>query len=143
LLLATAAIYWSTIFNHAVIALERQKKMLFGFFIVAVISVVGYLVFIPTYSYWAAAIITVISEVLILIISAAVVFSHTKHGLSLSVFGRSLAASILMGGLILTAESLSQNLIWLLLVGAVAYSLLIFALGGVKMELIREVLGRE
>jgi O-antigen/teichoic acid export membrane protein len=143
LLVATGAIYLSTIFNHAVVALEEQRKMLVGFAMVAVISLAGYLLFIPLYSYWAAAGITVMAEVLILIISTAVVWRKIRTFVNFKVFNLSIIASLLMAVALLIFNSFGfTNLLFLLIVGAVLYFVLVYLLGGVDKASLQEIISR-
>ena len=96
LLLATAAIYISGLFGYAVVALDRQKSMIKFYALNALISVAGYLVFIPRYSYWGAAWMTVFTEVFILITAAWTVYQTLKFFPQLNIFFKSAAASFVM-----------------------------------------------
>jgi O-antigen/teichoic acid export membrane protein len=142
LILATGAIYLSTVFNHAIIALEQQRKILKGFAAVAVISLTGYLIFIPIYSYWAAAWFTLLAEVLILIISALVVYRALKKFVNLEIFGKALLASILMALILLALNWAGAELLLSLIVGGGVYCLLMYWLGGIKGT-VEKILGRE
>ncbi len=77
-----AAIYVNTILSHAIVALQAQRKMLPFYALVALGSIVGYLVFIPRFGAIAAAWVTVASEVAILLGSTATTlgfFSFRPH----------------------------------------------------------------
>lgn len=65
LLLAIAGIFISCLFNHILIAINRQKIMVWPYLAVAVTAVPAYLILIERFSYWGAAAVTVYSELLI------------------------------------------------------------------------------
>ncbi|MBI5621440.1 flippase [Candidatus Falkowbacteria bacterium] len=142
LLLATGAIYLSTIFNHAVIALEQQRRMLWGFAAVALISLFGYFMFIPVYSYWAAAGFTVVAEVLIFIISMVVVYRTLHRLVSLASVSRVVAATALMGLALYLLILIQAPFFLMLLLGIVVYLLVLYGVGGITKGFIREIVGR-
>jgi O-antigen/teichoic acid export membrane protein len=142
LLLATAAIYLSTVFNHAVVALGAQKKMLWGFAVVAVISLIGYFWLIPLYSYTAAAGITVVGEVLILLISGAVIYRAVGSLVNFKIFLRAFLASLVMACFLWLGQGNGWGLGWLLLLGVAVYAAALYIVGGVRKELLVELLRR-
>ncbi len=143
LIFATGAIYLSNIFTHAIIALEQQRKILKGFALVAIISLVGYILFIPHYSYWAAAGITVLAEGLILIIAAGVVFKTIGSFVRFNIFNKALLASVVMGLVLYCLVLAGGGLVLLLIVGVAVYGLVMYLVGGLKKSLVKEILGRD
>lgn len=93
---ATCAVFYGSLFGHAVVAVQKQKGMIFGYFFVAVVATLGYILFIPNYGMLAAAWVTLASEVLIAIIAAVVVLATSKTRLSPRLLIASLAASVIM-----------------------------------------------
>ena len=65
LLIAIAGIFASCLFNHILIAINRQRVMIKPYLLVAITAVPIYIIFIKQLSYWGAAIVTVYSELLI------------------------------------------------------------------------------
>ena len=59
LLIATGAILTAGLFGYVIVALNKQKQMIKFYAANAIISIIGYLIFIPLYSYWGAAWMTV------------------------------------------------------------------------------------
>lgn len=102
LMLATGIIFLGSLFTHAIVALNQQKAMIKFYLITAVIAVILYIKFIPIYSYYAAAGITVLAELLIALSAAYKVYSVSALKLSWLVFAKALLASSLMA-LVLTA----------------------------------------
>ncbi|PIR94874.1 hypothetical protein COT95_01820, partial [Candidatus Falkowbacteria bacterium CG10_big_fil_rev_8_21_14_0_10_37_6] len=54
LIFAAGAVYLGVIFSHSIIAIEKQKQTIWAYVFVAVTALAGYLIFIPTYSYFGA-----------------------------------------------------------------------------------------
>ena len=78
LMFAVGAIYLNTIFPHAIIALKAQKKMIPLYVAVASLTLIAYLLYIPTYGFTAAAILTVVSEVSVVTASCLVTRSYVR-----------------------------------------------------------------
>lgn len=62
-------IYFSNLFNYAIIAIGKQKQTIKYFLTCAVIGLGGYLIFIPAFGYYGASIITLFVELLIAVFS--------------------------------------------------------------------------
>lgn len=148
LLVATAAIYFSNVFTHAIIAVEQQRRMLGGFAAVAVVALIGYLVLIPRIGYWGAAGVTVFAEVAILLISILVVRQTTAVKIRWSIFSRAAGAAVIMGAVVwLAGQSINASSGWqlsaIILLGAGVYIAALWLLGGLDKKIVTEVLGRD
>jgi len=137
LIFAVAAIYFSNIFTYAIVATHNQKKMIWGFAAVAVISLVGYLYFIPRYSYIGAAGMTVLTEVLVLLISAILIYRETNIRPRFIISGKALAAALFMGVILYMARGL--NFFLEIIVAATVYFVVLCLIGGVQKETIKEI----
>ncbi len=138
LIVAVGIIYVNTVYSHAIVALNAQKKMLPIYIGVALVTLAGYLLFIPTYGMWAAAWLTVASEGAIFLGS----FFMTRVKSSFSLNGRpffaACLASLLMGIVVWYTKSC-----WLpipILSGIVVYVIFILIFGGVSRETLKEIL---
>ncbi|MBI5230447.1 MAG: flippase [Candidatus Magasanikbacteria bacterium] len=69
LLLALLAIFFGALSGHTIVAINKQRVMVWGYIIDALISFILYLILIPPYGARAAAWITVFSEVFILLMT--------------------------------------------------------------------------
>jgi O-antigen/teichoic acid export membrane protein len=135
LIFAVAAIFLGTMFSHAVIALDKQKKMI-GFYIFTSLSALAaYLVLIPRFSYFGAAGVTIYSEVLIAIFSAVCVFKYSRCRLNLKITARAILSSLGMGLFIyLTAfyQATLGGLILVMIGASFIYFLLLYCLNGIR-----------
>jgi O-antigen/teichoic acid export membrane protein len=96
LILATTAIYFGTLFGYLVVALNKQKTMLFGYAFVALTAMAGYLIFIPRFSVYGAAWVTVYSETMIVLIGLTIILLTTRIKLSFYAPLAALASAIIM-----------------------------------------------
>lgn len=138
LIVAAVIIFIGTVSSHAIVALDAQRRMLPIYIGVAVLTLIGYLLFIPTYGMWAAAWLTVFSE-------GAVAFGATLVSLRLSGTQVSLVPYLKIGFATFLMSVAIEPLRDLPLIipigaGAIIYATLIFALGVVSRETLRDIL---
>jgi len=138
LIIATGIIFIGNLFGNTVVAVNRQRQIIWAYAVIAILSLGGYLIFIPLYSYLGAAWMTVVSEFLITFASFYVVWRATRIGISLKLFFKSLLASIGMGVVLFLLGG--QSLILMILVGILVYTLLLYLLKGFSKKLIREII---
>lgn len=147
LIYAVAAIFLGAMFSHAVIAVNRQKKMI-GFYVFTSISALAaYLYLIPKYSYVGAAAATIYSEVMIAIFSAYCIFKYTRFLPNLKIVLKSLLASLFMGGFISLFSGYVQTSLGHLLIISVAaaliYFILLYIIGGIKSEDLKAIIKKQ
>ncbi|MCL4354873.1 oligosaccharide flippase family protein [Patescibacteria group bacterium] len=76
ILLLSLPIFFATSFLQWIfISLERQKFLMYIYFVSAVVNVVLNLIFIPKYSYFASAVITGISETIVFVVLLVSLFN--------------------------------------------------------------------
>jgi O-antigen/teichoic acid export membrane protein len=138
LILAAAAVFFGSMFGHAVIAVGKQKPMIWGYAIVAVLATAGYLYFIPRFGAEAAAWVTVGSEGLIAIFTFAMVFATTKFAPNPGTALRAISAALAMAVVLHYLPDIQVLL--KVLVGAVIYALVAFIFGAVTKSTLLELL---
>lgn len=67
IIVPTAFIFINVLFGYVIVVVERQRQMVWAYAGVAVFALTLYILLIPRYGMWAAAIITVISELAMLL----------------------------------------------------------------------------
>ncbi|MBN2854351.1 flippase [Patescibacteria group bacterium] len=97
LIFSLLAIFPGTIFAHAVIAIDKQKKMIPFYIFTSVTSLLAYLILIPKFSYFGATAVTIYSEITIGIFSAYCVLKYSSFKFSLKRMSRAFLASLIMG----------------------------------------------
>ncbi|MFH1621025.1 MAG: flippase [Patescibacteria group bacterium] len=138
LIFAVAIIYFGTVSSHVIVALDAQLKMMPVYIATSVVTVVGYILFIPQYGMWAAAWLTVFSEACVALGATLISLKIAKTSLLWSPIFKSILAAVAMGLLIQPIKNL-----WLpipILAGAVIYPILILATGALSKETLKELL---
>lgn len=140
LILATTVIYLSVLFSHIIVALNKQRKMIWGYVATAAVSLILYFIFIPIYGMYAAAWITVFSEAMIALITFLVVYLTLKWRPNMKISNRALLSAVVMAFIIYIISSYISNVIVLILIGGIIYTILLYLLGGVSKKLIFDII---
>ncbi len=140
LVLALVGVFLGGLFGHLVVAINKQKQMILGYLIVALITLPGYIYFIPIYGMWGAAWMTILSETLIAIFTFLMVYKHSKALPSPVVFFKSLFAA---GVMYFILTSLPQTHVAIdIIIGAISYLVVMLAVKGVEPEEIKKLLSK-
>ncbi|HLD28095.1 MAG TPA: flippase, partial [Patescibacteria group bacterium] len=62
LIFAVAIIYLGALFTYTIVACGQQKRLIKFYLFTAVLAIILYIILIPRYSYWAAAPLTIMTE---------------------------------------------------------------------------------
>ncbi|MBT4856655.1 flippase [Candidatus Uhrbacteria bacterium] len=125
---AGALVFWGSLFGHAIVGVNKQRVMTWGYAAVAVLTIAGYIIFIPAHGMWAAAWLTLFSELLIGIVTATVVMRVGGFRPRFGMVLRGLIASIIMAVVLIMLPT--QNAIILLPAGILIYGIIIPLIGG-------------
>lgn len=138
LLIAIGLIFLGTVSSHAIVALDAQRKMMPIYIIVALLTLAGYILFIPQYGMWAAAWLTVFSEGLVAIAATVISVRISKTKIAWMPLIKIAGVTAIM---IFGVRAVGD--LWLpipIAVGALIYTGLILATGAVSIETLKEVL---
>ena len=138
LVLGAGALFVGSLFAHVIVALDKQKMVIWGYAIDAAISLVLYFIFIPKYSYIGAAWVTVFSETLIAIIGLWIIYRVT--GILpkfLKIFSKSFLATIPMAVALYYLREL--HVVFLMSLATIIYGLFIILFKGVTMKEVKEI----
>jgi len=140
LTVAAGCVFFGSLFGHAIVAIGRQRTMLWVYAGDALVSLALYLIFIPRFGAVAAAIITILSELVIAVGAGAIVARATGFRARLSAPAKALAAATLMGGAVAAIDG--AHVLIRMAVGAAVYGALIVAFGALSREDLRALLTR-
>jgi O-antigen/teichoic acid export membrane protein len=158
LVLATAIIFIGTLFGYLIVAVDKQRTMIWGYGFVAATAIAFYLLAIPRFSIIGAAWVTVYSELMVLVISMVVVLRTARIRLRAMTLMKSAAAAlgmyaVLLGilnsvttvldGLVGNWSSSVQagfHLAVLVPFGAAIYAVLLVLLRGIRISEIKDLL---
>ncbi len=138
LIFATAFIFLGSLVTHTIIAMEKQKSMLKFYFLSAAIALIGYLFFIPKYSYTGAAYITVAVEFLVTFFAFMIIWQTIKFFPSLRILFRALLAGLIMG--VVLYFLIGINLFLLIILSILVYFISLYFLKGISKKTIKEIL---
>ncbi|MFA6525332.1 MAG: flippase [Patescibacteria group bacterium] len=137
LIVTTGIIFIGNLFGNAVVVVNKQKEILKYYMAIAVISVSGCLLLIPTYSYMGAAWMTVLSQSLITLATMYVVWRKTKIFPSMKFFTKALIACAGMAAVLKLLDGYS--LLVIISAGMITYGSILFLLKGISKDLIKEI----
>lgn len=138
LLIALFAIFFGALSGHAIVSLNKQRMMIWGYIITAALTLVGYFIFIPRYGAIGAGWMTVFSEILILIFTFAVVEKTIRLWPSFAIFNKSLISSCAMLAAVYFTPL--PHFVYSLFLAILTYCLVLFLLKGVTKEMIVELI---
>ncbi len=144
LVLAAGFVFFGVIFSHAVIAFDRQRILIKPYIFISLVSLVGYFIFIPMFSYFGAAWMTVISEMLAGVVALYFTWKISRFFPNFKVVMRALAASIAMAvAIYFLPEFFYQSnlgLLMILIIAAFVYFPLLFIFGGISKNDLKDLL---
>ncbi|MDD5528035.1 MAG: flippase [Patescibacteria group bacterium] len=129
LIFAAGFVFVSSFLAHVMVALDKQRKIIPAYIFTAITSVIGYLIFIPRFSYFGAAAMTVYSEAAITLFMIFYTVRYAKFFPRLNILSKAILASLIMGAaLYFVPRDFYQNGWYLLMAIAGASALYFFAL---------------
>jgi len=137
LILALVAVFFSSLYGHAVVAVNKQRAMIWGYAAAALVATAGYLILIPRYGAWGAATVTLVSEILIAAITFLVVSRASGAKPTCVIALKALACAALMYAVL---KILPQTHVLIeVALGAATYTASMVAIGGIDIKKIREI----
>jgi len=125
-------------FGYTIIALNKQREVMMKYGLTAILSLSLYVWAIIHYSYYGAAWVTLFSEYFISVLLMMTVVRTIGYWPRLTVFFKSIFASLIMAGSIYFIRDMHVAII--LLVAAGIYSVTLLAVRGVSITMIKEML---
>lgn len=141
LMIAVGAVFFGSLFGNLINVIHAQRQMLIGYGIVALGGLAAYLYFIPLYSYWAAALITITTEIIIAVFGFGIFYLKTRVAPSLALCGKALCASVAMG-ILLYAFPFWPSILKVV-AGALVYIIVLFLTGALTRELVASLLPKK
>lgn len=128
LIIATGVIFIGNLFGHLIVAVGAQKKMIKVYFIGALLNIALNLILIPDFSYIGSSIATLITELLVLALSIAILKNSIKYLPSFKLFAKALVAGGVMAIMLLV--TLNWSIFILVPLGALIYFLVLYSIKG-------------
>lgn len=135
---AVFGVYLGAVFGHTAVAINKQKQTIWIYASDAVITLIGYLIFIPRFGMTGAALMTVFSELYAGFFLFLTIRHYTQERLQMKTFGKILFASVVMSVVLFALRDL--HIILLVLLGALVYGVVLVAIRGISKETLREII---
>jgi O-antigen/teichoic acid export membrane protein len=147
LIVAAGFVFFSVFLSHVIVAVGAQRKIIWAYFFTAITSVLGYLIFIPKFSYFGAASVTVYSEAAITVFMVFYAWRCAEFIPKLKIFLKSLIASLIMCGVLFIIPANFYDRIWglilTLLLASVVYFIILYLEKGLTRKDFLRLLNRE
>ncbi len=138
LIFATGAIFFSHLFGNAAVASNQQKKLMWVYIFTAILAVVLNLLLIPKFSYYGAAVSTVVSEIVVTFLTAIVVWRVVGVGLNFVAFGKTLIATGVMALALWIMPD--WNFFIQIIIAIVCYFAVAFSIKAISIKTVFEVI---
>ncbi len=135
--IAVFGLYLGAVFGHTAVAIGKQKQTMWIYISNSIITLIGYLIFIPMYGMYGAAWMTVFSELYAGILLWLTIRHYAKENLKLKTFSKIIFASLVMGGILLLLPQL--HVVILAILGMIIYGLVLILTKAVSKETISEI----
>ncbi|MEA1909980.1 MAG: flippase [Patescibacteria group bacterium] len=127
-------------FIYTVIAADSQQKLIKPYLLATIFNIGANFIFIPVYSYWAAIIITILTEVIVFIAAWRLVSKDLGLSVNWSVSSKAMVNSLIMFGII---SALSPMSMWFVIgVAIISYAALSLLTKTIKINDIKELISR-
>lgn len=136
LIFAAAIIFFGTLFGYAVVALDKQKTMIKGYLAGAVVGLALYFLLIPAFSYWGAAIGTVVTEIVVASYAYILVRQTSGQSVSGKIILKALPAAIV---LVIFLKFIKIYWVARALLGGISYLLVLIATKAVPLAFVKEI----
>ncbi len=135
--LAVFGLFIGAIYGHTAVALDRQKQTMIIYISAAVLTLIGYLIFIPKYGMIGAAWMSVFSELYVGILLFIMIHRFVKLSLPHAYIFKIIISSLIMALVIYLFRSLPVLLT--IAIGALVYGLSLIATKAVSKNTLREI----
>ncbi len=141
LILALIGVFLGALYGHLVVALDKQRPMIWGYISVAIVSITGYFLFIPTYGMWGAVWVTLFSEALIAIITFLVVYKVSGALPNLIVAIKAIVAAAVMYFALSVLPA--THVLLDIMIGAVVYLFVMLLIKGIRPQEIKSLISHQ
>lgn len=140
LAIAVFGVFLGAVFGHTAVAINRQKETLWIYISNAIITLIGYLIFIPTYGMYGAAWMSVFSELYAGILLFFTISHYTKEKIQFKTTFKIIFASLVMCFALLLLKQV--HILISIAIGMIVYGTIVLLTKIVSQKTINEILNR-
>jgi O-antigen/teichoic acid export membrane protein len=138
LALSILGICWGVTFGYTALAINRQRRALWIYGSNAILSILGYFIFIPRFGVWGAVGVTIFSEIYSGLLLFILVTQTSKVLPKFFTLGKIVLASMLMGLVLIKLST--DSLFISILIGILSYALLVLGLKIISWDIIKKII---
>lgn len=128
LIIAAAIIFSGVLFSNMIISLKKQKKLAYIYGLGALLNLTANFILIPKYSYYGAALTTLLTELIVTLLMVFVLYRFLRGLLPLTLLIKSLLAGLTMALLLYLLPD--WNLFVLIILASLVYFSYLWLIGG-------------
>ncbi len=140
LTLAVFGVYLGAVFGHAAVAMNRQKQVVWVYASNAVLTLIGYIIFIPRFGITGAAWMSVFSELYTGIVLLIVILLWAKYRLSLAHTAKVVLSTLCMAGSLYLTQAIP--VLFQILLAIIIFGLVAFIVGAVPRATLKSLAKR-
>lgn len=137
LAIAVFGVYLGAIFGHTIVGINRQKQTIWIYLSSALITLIGYLIFIPKFGMYGAAWMTVFSEVYVGLMLFLAVKHYTQEKLALKTFIKIIFSTLAMTLVLFYTKN--HHLLIQIVSAIIIYTTMILITKAISRETIKEI----
>lgn len=141
IIIATGILFIGQLSGHAIVAINKQKETLWVYALGAILGLLFYFLLIPTFGSLGAAWGTVLIEGVVNTILFLLLWKHTGYIPQLGTTFRALFASLVMALILFFIPSV--HVVLSVLIGGCVYGMVLYLLGGIRKEMLREIFSKK
>lgn len=137
LAIAVFGVYLGAIFGHTAVGINKQKQTIWVYLSSAIITLIGYLIFIPKFGMFGAAWMTVFSELYVGIMLFLTIRHYTREKLKLKTFGKIIFSTFIMTTILFLLRH--TNILLQIIFAIITYGIMIVVTQAISKETIKEI----
>lgn len=141
LIVAVGISFLSHLFGYTVISLGKQAKLIWPNLILVIFNIALNLILIPKFSYIGAAIVTVLTEILVICLYFLIMKKYLDIKIGLNILWKVAISGIVLALVLKYLGFLNLGI--LIPLGAVVYTISLFLTGGISKEMITKMLKKD
>ena len=141
LAIAVFGVFLGAVFGHTAVAINKQKETLWIYISNAVITLIGYLIFIPIYGMFGAAWMSVFSELYAGILLFFTISHYSQEKIHFKTTFKIIFASLIMCLVIIFIKNI--HVLASIAIGVIVYSAVILLTKGISKNTLQEILRRD
>lgn len=139
--LAIFGICFGMVFGYTALAIDKQRQAVWVYLLDAILSVIGYFIFIPRFGIYGAAGVTIFSEFFAGFCLLCIVYYHSRFIPRLTALAKIIFASVVM--YLAITNFPTPHVLISILIGGIIYGLLALLLRVVSKDTIKEIAPRQ